>query len=125
MSVSCAAFSPECHGRLEFHHAVRQQRIKREFPHGAWRARSGAFKRQQAWHPIPRSTLLSDIAIDPEFAALSDILGDTRNRIWLCQAHHERLHNKRFELELPESVLEFAAEFGFTAALENDARRAA
>jgi hypothetical protein len=112
----CAAFSPECHGVLEWHHAVKQQRIKRAFPHGAiWGL---------SWHPATRYSPVTHGS--PVTRTLDDILGDTRNRVWLCSRHHELVTNGRLEIELPESVWEFAADFGFTAGLENDeARRAA
>lgn len=122
-TVSCAAYSPECHGRLEWHHALSQSRLKRKFKYGAvWEepcehSSSGYWLPTSRYTPIERSS--------GRHLALSDILGDTRNRIWACSYHHEKITNARIRVELPESVHEFAAEFGFTAALENDARRTA
>lgn len=118
MTEMCAAFSPECHGRLEWHHAVSRNRLKRQFPRGAWRYGNGA----EPFSPVPRGLRVEGHI---QLRLLDEILGDTRNRIWICSFHHERLTNGRLKVELPESVHEFAADFGFTAALENDARRAA
>ncbi len=115
----CAAYSPECRGRLEWHHAVTKSRIKRAFKYGAlWDEGIG--------HAIPASRYAPVTFTDAHHTTLDDMLGDTRNRVWLCQAHHERVTNGRLEVELPGSVYEFADEFGFRAQLENDqARRAA
>lgn len=38
--------------------------------------------------------------------------------------HHELVTNGRLKVELPESVWEFAREFGLDAQLENDLARA-
>jgi hypothetical protein len=120
MSGTCAMFSPECHGRLEWHHAIKQQRLKRTFPHGARWAQQGLASR---WVPADRYGPVSRYGIGAR--TLDDILGDTRNRVFLCTRHHELVTNGRLKVELPPSVWRFAEEFGLTAQLENDIRRAA
>jgi hypothetical protein len=71
----------------------------------------------QRWEPVKESHMLTK--------TLDDILGDTRNRIWLCSHHHELVTNGRVEAPLPDSVWIFAKEFGLEGMLDNDiARRA-
>jgi hypothetical protein len=113
--------SRECAGRLEWHHAVKQQRLRREFPVGAWRLTHGdvTWKRIEPRWPVPP-------IVPNEVVSLDDILGDPRNRVWLCSHHHELVTNGRLDVALPRSVWEFAREFGLDAQLENDlARRSA
>lgn len=115
----CALADKGCRGRLEWHHAIKQQRLRREFKHGAY---SWLGK----WRPLPRPALQSNVYPHLARLSLDDILGDPRNRIWLCSHHHELTTNGRLEVELPEPVWEFAREFGLVGALENDlARRVA
>lgn len=109
----------KCEGRLQWHHAIKQQRLKRGFPWGAWRGLA------QTWQPIGRYDL-TPRGGDIEMIPLADILGDARNRVWVCSHHHELVTNGRLHVELPQSVWEFADEYGLRAMLENDlARRAA
>lgn len=116
----CALADKGCAGRLEWHHAIKQQRLKREFKYGAWRHFSG----RQAWFAASRYDPVTRRTI--ESRTLDDIVGDPRNRVWLCSHHHELVTNGRLKLELPESVWEFAREFGLVGMLENDlARRVA
>src|SRR6266498_2440841 len=118
-TVTCALYSPDdrygCSARLEWHHAIKQQRLKREFKYGArWRDEGMAshWAPARRYDPVTRS--------GPFQRTLDDILGDTRNRVWLCSHHHELVTNNRVEAPLPESVWEFAREFGLDAQLEND-----
>lgn len=117
-SPQCAlAGEGHCLGRLEWHHAVTKDRLKRAFPHGAI---IDYHERPRRY--IPASRMWSP---DPD-VTLDAILGDTRNRVWLCGAHHEKVTNARLAVDLPESVWEFAREYGLDAPLENDiARRVA
>jgi hypothetical protein len=112
----CQLQGPECRGRLEWHHAVKQQRLKREFKHGAFR-----YDISKPWLPAKRFAPAS--TSDQWNRTLDDILGDTRNRVWLCSHHHELVTNGRLEPPLPDEVWEFADEFGLTAQLENDLAR--
>lgn len=120
--VFAGGYNGECGGQIRWHHPVKQQRLKRQFPLGAWR-----WPGQDVWKAISRFGV--DYPEDPDIQIrlLPQILGDTRNRVWICDTHHERLHNGRFYIdELPDSVWEFARSFGLDAQLENDlARRAA
>ncbi len=109
----CVLADGECYGRLEWHHVVKQQRLRREFPHGA--ALRPAEVGARCW-------------VRPNYGeapslTLADILGDTRNRVWLCKHHHKLVTNHRVDVPLPDSVWEFAREFGLDAALENDLAR--
>jgi hypothetical protein len=108
-----------CEGRLEWHHAIKQQRLKRQFPFGALACYSAITDATgQRWMCADRYEEGCDLSLD-------DILGDTRNRIWLCSHHHELVTNGRVEAPLPDSVWIFAKEFGLEGMLDNDiARRA-
>lgn len=108
----CQFADGDCAGRLEWHHAIKQQRLRREFRYGAWRVDGDRW-----WVPASRGA-------DPDLF-LDQILGDPRNRVFLCTHHHELVTNGRLTVELPDSVWEFAREFGLTGMLENDLRRAA
>lgn len=117
--MTCALASKDCAGRLEWHHVIKQQRLRREFKYGAfeiptWQLTAAS---EQVWSPAHRYA-------DPDLS-LDSILGDTRNRIFLCSHHHELVTNGRVKVELPDSVWEFAREFGLEGMLENDLRRAA
>jgi hypothetical protein len=115
----CQLQDGECRGRLEWHHAIKQQRLKRKF---AW----GAFwlPTELRWVPGSRTWPASECKrIGYEVRELADILGDERNRVWLCSHHHELVTNSRLEPPLPESVWVFAREFGLTGMLENDLAR--
>jgi hypothetical protein len=111
----CQLQDGSCGGRLEWHHVIKQQRLKREFRFGAWRIPS-----DETWRPYDRRDNQVPFKLRK---TLDQILGDERNRVWLCSAHHERVTNGRLEAPLPDSVYEFAAEFGLTAQLENDLAR--
>lgn len=113
-------YNGECGGAIRWHHPVTQSRLKREFKYGAiWLIKAGHWVPCSRYDPVIFST-------PGMTCALKDIISDQRNRVWICDTHHERLHNGRFYIdELPESVWIFAREFGLDAALENDlARRA-
>lgn len=104
-----------CSGRIQWHHVYPKSRLKKQFKYGAFRF-SAAGNR---FYPASRHTA------DPELT-LDDILGDPRNRMWLCaEGHHEPVTNHRLHPSVPDSVWEFCADFGLTAELENDIARAA
>lgn len=110
----CAFAGPDCEGRLEWHHCLTKNRLKRMFPYGGSREPG-----DRQWYPISR------LGPGTQTIPLTEILGDARNRVWLCSHHHELVTNGRLKVELPESVWEFAREFGLAAQLENDIARAA
>lgn len=116
--MTCQFANEDCAGRLEWHHVVKQQRLKREFRYGAWRHPGEA-----TYRPIGRHGVRS--IHETEHLSLTQILGDPRNRVWVCSFHHERISNGRVKVELPDSVWEFARAFGLEGMLENDLRRAA
>jgi hypothetical protein len=120
--VNCVFAGKDCAGRLEWHHAIKQQRLRREFKYGA--RRDSIYHRPNGlWVPAHRVAPVTQTLYGQR--TLDDILGDTRNRIFLCSHHHELVTNGRLKVEIPESVYEFAREFGLEAQLENDLRRAA
>ena len=103
-----------CSGKVEWHHVVTKNLIKRRFKWGAWRR----FGSDEPWTPGRRGVFPSGHI---EYRSLDDILVDPRNRVWLCsEGAHEPVTNARLRLRVPASVWMFAADFGFTAALEND-----
>ncbi len=108
-----------CAGPLQVHHWIKQQRIKRAFPRGAFR-HSGA-----GWQPVPRGIEdFRELGTPGQLLPVDGILADPRNLIVLCWDHHQRLEGDYSAL--PPAVWEFAREFGLDAQLENDiARRAA
>lgn len=113
----CALGPDSCGGPLEWHHPILQQRIRDRFRRGAWRPEFS----DEVWQPVGKLGIPADV--DAEMMTARDICGDTRNRIVLCDDHHDRLHNGRLEAELPEQVWKFAREFGLDAQLENDLAR--
>lgn len=121
MSMTCQFASGACRGRIEWHHCVAKNRLKRMFPIGATPSFYRADAPNQRWRPLNRFEGPPTQADLP----LKDILGDTRNRVFLCSHHHELVTNGRLKVELPDSVWAFAAEFGLTGMLENDLRKAA
>lgn len=103
------------------HHVVRQQRIRRRFPYGAYREPDGS-----PWRRVDRHGLDPDLDVGVEQLSLARILADPRNLMRVCKGHHDRVTGAALYAAVPESVWEFAREFGFVAELENDlARRAA
>lgn len=103
-----------CYGRPQWHHPIKQQRIKRAFPYGARRHLTSG-----AWEPAPR--LKPVTRSSPTERSLNRILTDERNRVWACWDAHQAIEGDYSRL--PESVWEFAREFGLDAQLENDIAR--
>src|SRR4051812_17634686 len=101
-----------CHGPLQWHHVIKQQRIRKEFPYGAT-LRYGALRGDsEKWRPAVRHE-------DAE-RRVDDILGDPRNRIWLCDRHHQFVTNAR--IYIPRSAMaeveEFAKDYGLEGWLD-------
>lgn len=98
----CVFSGDDCRGRLQWHHVIPRQRIRR-----AWKSACAAQGRggPKAW-------------------ILGDAIHDARNRVWLCVYHHGEVEAKRLYVTAPESAREFAAEYGFLAELEADELRA-
>lgn len=120
--MSCVFANGEhgpCEPPLEWHHAVKQQRLKREFRYGALWAHGA-----RVWVPAGRYDRVEE-RCDCYGKTLDQLLGDPRNRVWLCKRHHELVTNHRLKVVLPESVWVFAREYGLEGMLENDLRRAA
>lgn len=105
----------KCHGGRTWHHVIPQQRIKRQFPDGAWRLTS------PVWRPVARGDEIPDTA---ERRTLRQILRDARNRVWLCPFHHGQVEQKKLRVVVPDSVRVFAVEFGMEWSLESDERKA-
>lgn len=121
----CALFQRHhgpCRGEIQWHHVVKQQRITHKFANGAYLIRDS-----HIWQPIPRYGVDYVRAHGWDVAAtitLDLILADGRNRMWLCtEGHHEPVTNGRIHPKVPDSVWEFAREYGMVADLENDLAR--
>lgn len=122
MSGQCAfaGGADDCSGRLEWHHVIKQQRLKAKFRHGArwdWR--------RQCWMPADRHDPITDAqaAADTHVITLELVLGDRRNRVWMCVRHHELVTKGMLKSPVPSSVFELAREFGIDGMLENDLAR--
>jgi hypothetical protein len=93
------------HPQMQAHHAVEQQVLRREFPHGALFV-SGD------WLPVDRYMAVDES--DP-FRSLQELLWDKRNGIPLCPADHEghTSHMRKVPIaKLPAAVFVFATELG-------------
>jgi hypothetical protein len=106
-----------CNGRPQWHHPVKQQRIRRRFEYGAFFQESDG-----RWLPCSRTWPASECkAVGYRVKTLRQILGDERNRVWACWDAHQQIEGD--VSNLPASVWEFAREFGLDAQLENDIAR--
>lgn len=99
--VFAGGHNGECGGRIRWHHPVTKNRLKRAFPRGAWQLDGNTDF--PPWQPIGRHGPPTDA--DVLTRTLSDILGDTRNQVWICDVHSELG-------QLPDSAQEFCREFG-------------
>lgn len=111
----------ECLGMIEWHHVIKQQRLRNHFKYGAyWNPEVGH------WRPRLRTDTdgyLKTLGFD-RLILLDDIIGDERNRMWLCsEAAHEPVTNARIHVVVPEPVWQFADEYGLRGMLENDLAR--
>lgn len=98
-------------GRMDFHHVVPQQRIKREYPRGGW-VSNGVL--------LP---VLKDAPASPLDVTLEVLLADERNLIPLGRWHHAALEAKRVRImreALPDAVEEFARFVGLQWSLDRD-----
>lgn len=84
----CAAMGARCDGRIQLHHLVPQQRIKREH-----KAAVAAYRRG-----------------GPKPWALGRMLADERNLVPLCKRHHELVEQHLLEIDVPAEAWLFAAE---------------
>jgi hypothetical protein len=113
-----------CDGALIRAHLIPAQRIKREYPRGAYASEG------QPWVPVPRD-------VDPElrrrapgmFKPLDEIVWDPRVWVPLCGGptgiggHHGKFDGRSIRLrreDLPAAVEEFAAQYGLGWSLERD-----
>lgn len=74
-------------------------------------------------HIIKRQTIRGQVSRGAWLEDYAHILHDSRNIIPVCRQHHANWHNARFTVarsELPESVEQFAAEYGLTWALDRE-----
>ena len=98
-------------GIVDRHHAVPQQRIKRQYPRGGW-VSSGFL--------LP---VLKDAPASPLDITLERLLADERNLIPLGRWHHMMLTNARVRImreALPDAVEEFARFVGLQWSLDRD-----
>lgn len=101
-----------CAGELDGHHLIRKNRLKQEYPHGAF------FESDKA-HPV----LLTS---NPELVthsgiSLGGILEDPRNGILVCRRHHDMVEGGQVTIlrdELPPRVFDFAEEYGLAGWLD-------
>jgi hypothetical protein len=102
----CFFHGPDCRGRLQWHHVLPRQRLRR-----AHREVVATYRRSGGDKPW----------------ALSLAITDERNRVWVCVYHHGEVEAKRLYVPVPDSVRDFAEDFGLDrelAALEADRARA-
>lgn len=100
---------------LQWHHPIKQQRLKHLFPRGA------IFDVDLLrWKPIDKGTTVSGRS---QVRTLAELLGDARNRVWICERHHELVTKGRIYVTFPSSVWAFARELGLDGMLENDLAR--
>lgn len=128
MSESCVfagvrALPRGCGGPGTRHHVLSQSRIKRAFPHGAWKgillpgARLVPLRRPG--EEKPARELVGDLVYVP----LRDLLADPRDKVDICWDHHQLVEQKRIYIVVPDVTWEFARELGMDGDLERDERR--
>lgn len=106
----CKALS---RGQVDAHHVLPKQKIRRQFPWGAWRADDGTLT------PIPRHDAHDERR--PVDVGLGNLLMDPRNGVMLGRWHHDQLEARAWRPTFdawPADVFEFAAELGMIPALE-------
>jgi hypothetical protein len=109
-----------CNGRPQWHHPVKQQRIKGKFKHGARIIEGGPRGHARVlWEPATRHDPV--VRSDRFSRTLRDILIDPRNRVWACWDAHQAIEGDH--RHLAPAAWEFAREFGLDAGLENDIAR--
>ena len=101
-----------CRGRLQAAHWIAVQTLRIKQRNARIVAGGVGF-----YHP-PESARLTN-------ADLSDLIADPRNGVPLCEMHHQALDHKRLSLAPPQSVIEFATEYGLGHLLEPTTKEAA
>lgn len=98
-NTGCYFAGQDCRGRIQLHHVVSRQRIRRR-----WNGLHAEHRRG-----------------GPEPWGLMGALGDERNLVPVCVFHHGQVEQKLLYITvLPDPVREFAREYGFEADLEVD-----
>lgn len=106
-----------CGGRIDPHHLIREQTLRRLFPHGAL-DRPGSPRRTATPKLLPER--MSGLIV----VSLTQILRDQRNIIPVCREHHNGFHapngfTVQFS-ELPLQAIEFAELYGIRHELERE-----
>lgn len=86
----------DCDGKVQRHHAIRAQVIRRMLAPG-------------------RAHLMLDDELRAAKAELNRALNDSRNLLDVCKRHHDLFHAARFAVPregLPEGLEAFAVDFG-------------
>lgn len=111
-----------CGGRITRHHFLAQQRIKREFPYGAWKGwllPGGRLVPRRRDEPCPPASIVGAV----ELVTVAALLADVRNIGLICWDHHQLVENRRIYLAVPPAALEYAGELGLEWMLEQDQER--
>jgi hypothetical protein len=120
------AAAGSCDGRLVAAHLIPKQRIKREYPNGAWTSDASG-----VWEPVARGDDLSSRG-PGRFTPRVVIVWDRRVLVAVCggpmgnAGHHGQLDNGGVgKIVIPRAVLpaeleEFAAEFNLGWSLDHD-----
>lgn len=99
--MTCLFEGDDCSRRVQLHHVVPRQRIRR-----AWNAAKAAHYRG-----------------GPKPFLLTKALEDERNLVGLCVWHHGQVEAHKLYVTAPESAREFASEYGLLGELEADEGR--
>jgi len=125
-----ARFGPDvpCDGRLVKAHLIPKQRIKRDFPHGAWLYPDGTTDKvllRQRVQLAPNA----EGALDARWLKQDELVWDERVWVPACGGptgiggHHGMLDGRNLRVPraaLPEGVEAYAAEYGLTWSLDRD-----
>lgn len=99
--MTCVFHGADCAGRIQLHHCVPRQRLRRE-----WKAAKAAHRRG-----------------GPKPWSITRAIADERNLVPVCHFHHGQVEAHKLYVTFPESVLEFAREYGLEGSLEADVYR--
>lgn len=107
-----------CWGPTDRAHLIPKQVIKRQFPFGAMRrVDTGEVCAQR------RNEDFAALGVTWEPVAMKHVIWDDRVWVHACRRHHGDFDNYRIRLwraDLPQSVFEFAAQYGLSWRLERD-----